>query len=325
MSWSPQLVHADGTSHTMTIDLPAELETPSTNYVITQQGWQDLYHIIATAVAKNTSESILLFWFSIGLLIFMAFLLLFRLIRGFTTRLTVLLVVLCVCIVMGVSHTVLRRYRVQQAVRKCVTECFYDEDYDPTTTISNTNTNAVVVPNNDVVVGGTTIQEEEEGGGGDVEQQQQQQHEVIVVGDNNIKNELIISDLDGLQGLEDDIFVPNTVGEEKKNKNDTMGFGRIIAAPLRQGFNSQSSSRSIHSGTSTTSSTPVGTTTTTGIGNRQRLPTDSSTTTKESTMIFEDGGGTRNRNHAMSRDGMYCVDWKWEYFGMDAVVKISWE
>mmetsp|Transcript_56053 Transcript_56053/g.62758 ORF Transcript_56053/g.62758 Transcript_56053/m.62758 type:complete len:212 (+) Transcript_56053:505-1140(+) len=157
------------------------------------------------------------------------------------------------------------------------------------------------------------------------QQQQQQQHEVIVVGDNNIKNELIISDLDGLQGLEDDIFVPNTVGEEKKNKNDTMGFGRIIAAPLRQGFNSQSSSRSIHSGTSTTSSTPVGTTTTTGIGNRQRLPTDSSTTTKESTMIFEDGGGTRNRNHAMSRDGMYCVDWKWEYFGMDAVVKISWE
>ena len=47
-------------------------------------------------------------------------------------------------------------------------------------------------------------------------------------------------------------------------------------------------------------------------------------------MIFEEtthgSGRRRNKqmNKATSRDGMYTVDWQWEYFGLDAVVRISW-
>jgi len=280
MSWSPQVIHADGTSHTMTIDLPQEFSGNNSTIVITQQGWQRLYHIVATAVTKNTSESILLFWFSGFLLIVMALVMLFGLVKGISARLTLLLVVLGVTSLFGIGHTIVRRIRVHVAVRKCVEECFYDAEAEAAATAAAA-----------IAALSTTI---------DLEQ---------AANDNNASNNRDTSMsgvLDGLQELEDaangDLAV--TVGETSGG-----GFGRA----LRQRLNSHSST---HSHTNSNSN---------AMGNRQRLDTGGveSTVSSSSNMIFNEEGPRRNR--AVSRDGMYCVNWKWEFLGMDAVVKITWE
>ena len=121
--------------------------------------------------------------------------------------------------------------------------------------------------------------------------------------------------LDGLQELEED--VTNVDGAAPTaattSSSSSMGFGRIIQAiPLRQRLNSHSSS--VHSNSQSHSQSQHSN------NNRQRLNTNDSSKA-DSNMIFDE----QTRNRAISRDGMYCVDWKWEYFGMDAVVKISWE
>ena len=258
MSWSPQVIHADGTSHTMTIDLPEEFSGNTGTIVITQQGWQRMYHIIATAVAKNTSESILTFWISGFLLIIMALILLFGSVKGISARLTLLLVVLGVTSLMGIGHAIVRRIRVHVALRQCIEECFYDAEAEASPTI------AVVNPAHT-----------------DIEQP--------------------ISVFDGLQELEDVANVDGVAG------NTSGGFG----GALRQRLNSHSSTISLTNSTSNT------------IGNRQRVNTGGGDSTSSSNMIFNEEGPRRNR--AVSRDGMYCVNWKWEFLGMDAVVKISWE
>ncbi len=279
MSWSPQVIHADGRSHTMTIDLPQEFSGNNSTIVITQQGWQRLYHIIATAVTKNTSESLLLFWFSGFLLIVMALVMLFGLVKGISARLTLLLIVLGVTSALGIGHTIVRRIRVHVAVRRCVEECFYDADAEAAATAAAAN-----------AVLSTNIHPEQ------------------ATNDNNSNNrETSMSGvLDGLQEMEDaaNVDVAVTVGETSGG-----GFGRV----LRQRLNSHSSS---HSHTNSNSN---------AMGNRQRLNTGGaeSTVSSSSNMIFNEEGPRRNR--AVSRDGMYCVNWKWEFLGMDAVVKISWE
>ena len=122
--------------------------------------------------------------------------------------------------------------------------------------------------------------------------------------------------LDGLQELEED--VTNVDGAAPApaattSSSSSMGFGRIIQTiPLRQRLNSHSSS--VHSNSQSHSQSQHSN------NNRQRLNTGDSSKA-DSNMIFDE----QTRNRAISRDGMYCVDWKWEYFGMDAVVKISWE
>jgi hypothetical protein len=276
-AWSPKVIHADGSSHTLTIDLPEEFSCNDGTIVITQQGWQDLYHIIATVVAKNTSESILLFWFSGFLLMVMALILLFGLVRGISGRMGVLLGVLGVTSFMGVGHTVVRRVRVHLAVRKCVEECFYDAEAEAAAAAANAVASIVV----------------------DAEQPPETSNEV----NSNDRDINMGGALDDLQELED---VANVDGADD---NAAGVFGGV----LRQRLNSHSSSQSLTNPNANTT------------GSRQRLNTGGgdSTVTSSSNMIFDEGGP--NRNRAVSRDGMYCVNWKWEYLGMDAVVKISWE
>jgi hypothetical protein len=276
-AWSPKVIHADGSSHTLTIDLPEEFSCNDGTIVITQQGWQDLYHIIATVVAKNTSESILLFWFSGFLLMVMALILLFGLVRGISGRMGVLLGVLGVTSFMGVGHTVVRRVRVHLAVRKCVEECFYDAEAEAAAAAANAAASIVV----------------------DAEQPPETSNEV----NSNDRDINMGGALDDLQELED---VANVDGADG---NAAGVFGGV----LRQRLNSHSSSQSLTNPNANAT------------GSRQRLNTGGgdSTVTSSSNMIFDEGGP--NRNRAVSRDGMYCVNWKWEYLGMDAVVKISWE
>jgi len=292
MSWSPQVIHADGSSHTMTIDLPEEFAQNHSTLVITQKGWQDLYHIIATAVAKNTSESILIFWISAFLFLVIALLLFFGLVRGMSARIGVLLGVIAVTSLFAFAHSIVRRVRVHTAVRKCVEECFYDAEAEASVTAANANANANA--NISVNVTATAI-------GTDVEQPQPQTDIETTASD---KENNMSGVLDGLQELED---VANVDGAACDTGS---GFGRA----LRQRLNSHSSSHS-HTNTSTTNITTE---------NRQRLNTGGdSTVTASSNMIFDEEGPRRNR--AVSKDGMYCVKWQWEYLGMDAVVKISWE
>jgi hypothetical protein len=267
-SWSPQVVHADGTSRTMTIDLPEELANNPGCIVITQQGWQDLYHIIATAVAKNTSESILLFWFCGVLLIVLALVLLFPVVKGISSRLSVLVGVLIFTSILWIFHTVVRRVRVQRTVRKCVEECFYDAE-------------SAAVAANEVVFDPM-----------DAERQQ------VANPNEPLENERENTTgnvLDGLQELEDVANVDAGVGD--------LGFGRALRKRLKSTDSSVSQSHKNNT-------------------NRQRLNTGGDSSVS-SAMIFEDGD--RRRNRATSRDGMYCVSWKWEYLGLDAVVKISWK
>jgi hypothetical protein len=290
MSWSPQVIHADGSSHTMSIDLPEEFARNNGTVVITQKGWKTLYHIIATTVAKNTSESILLFWLSGFLLMVMALILLFGVVRGIASRVYVLMGVIGVTSLFGILHTVVRRIRVHIAVRKCVEECFYDAEAEAfaTAVAANAATNAAANA-------ATSI-------GIDTEQQQPPQN--TYEGATNERDRSMGGVLDGLQELED---VANVDGAAT---GDTSGgFSRA----LRQRLNSHSSTHS-HTNPSTNA-----------IGNQQRLNTGGgdSTVTSLSNMIFNEEGPRRNR--AVSRDGMYCVHWNWEYLGMDAVVKISWE
>ena len=278
MSWSPQVEHADGTSHTMTIDLPPEFSGNTGTIVITQQGWQRMYHIIATAVAKNTSESILSYWISGCLLIIMALIMLSGRVKGISARFSLLLIVLGVTSLMGIAHAVVRRIRVHMALRQCVEECFYDAEAEAMATIVAANAAAGSMHT-------------------DVEQ----------APDDNAANDLDMrmgGALDGLQELED---VANVDGAAA-DTNHTFG------SALRQRLNSHSSSHN----SITNSSNNV-------IGNRQRLDTGggNSTVSSSSNMMYEEEGPRRNR--AVSRDGMYCVNWKWEFLGMDAVVKISWE
>mmetsp|Transcript_52532 Transcript_52532/g.107761 ORF Transcript_52532/g.107761 Transcript_52532/m.107761 type:complete len:422 (-) Transcript_52532:93-1358(-) len=288
MSWSPQVIHADGSSHTMTIDLPEEFARNNTTRVITQQGWQDLYHIVATAVAKNTSESILLFWISGFLLMVMAFILLFRFAKGISARLGLLLGVLGVTSFCGIAHSVVRRFRVQTAVRKCVEECFYDAE-------------AAALANAAAI--GVDIEQQ---------QQQQQQQQQLKTQNNNdnippaIGRDDMGGNLDGLQELED---VANV---DVANVGETIGGGGFGRA-LRQRLHSHSSTHSHSHPVSIVAAVT-----------RQRLNTGGgeSSVASSSNMIFDEGP---NRNRAVSRDGMYYVDWEWEFLGMDAVVRISWE
>jgi len=274
MSWSPQVVHADGTSHTMTIDLPDEFVNNRT-IVITQQGWQDLYHLIATAVAKNTSESILIFWLSGFLFIVMTLLFLFRLVRGIGARLAVLVGVILFTSLCGIIHSVVRRVRVHNAVRKCVEECFYDAEVEAAAALNNSLAD-----------------------GPDVEQaplpQQVLSLQTPTIETNTSERETSMGGiLDGLQELED---VANVDGVD----TSTGGFGHALRQRLKSG---DSSSHSLSH-------------------NRQRLNTGGDSSVS-SAMIFDTEDPRRNR--AVSRDGMYCVCWKWENLGMDAVVKISWD
>ena len=329
MSWSPQLIHADGSSHTMTIDLPEELAANTTR-VITQQGWQDLYHIIATAVAKNTSESILLFW-CIGLLLMvMALVLLFGLVgRGLSARLGVLVGVLGLASLCGIAHTVVRRVRVQRAVRKCVEECFYDAEIEEAeeaiataaiafatelengTANVNVNVNVNASNQNSGSISETDVEQQQK-------QQQQQQQQTA---NNSVNDGMLFvgGGLDGLQELEDAV-VANVVDAGGNNSGAAGGatgasvFGRVL---LRQRLNSHSSSHSHSNNNNNPLAGNIGANVTTS--NRRRLNTDSSAAS--SSMVFDED----RRNRAISRDGMYCVSWKWEYLGMDAVVKISWE
>mmetsp|Transcript_14412 Transcript_14412/g.33521 ORF Transcript_14412/g.33521 Transcript_14412/m.33521 type:complete len:429 (-) Transcript_14412:164-1450(-) len=281
MSWSPQVIHADGSSHTMTIDLPQEFARGDTTRVISQQGWQDLYHIIVTAVAKNTSESILLFWISGFLLMVMALILLFRLVEGVSLRLLVLLGVVGVTSFAAIAHTVVRRVRVHLAVRKCVEECFYDAEAEAQKAAASANANAVAAM------------------GADAEQRQKQMQNssngIIVENEREMSMGTV---LDGLQELEDVANVDGAPGVDASGG----GFGR----GLRQRLNSHSSAHSL-------SNTP----------NRQRLNTGGAESTTSSNMIFDEEGPRANR--AVSRNGRYRVDWRWEYLGMDAVVKMTWE
>eukprot|EP00536_Pseudo-nitzschia_multiseries_P004751 jgi/Psemu1/302807/fgenesh1_kg.82_\ len=273
MSWSPQVIHADGTSHTMTIDLPEELANNRTT-VITQQGWQDLYHLIATAVAKNTSESILLFWFSGFLLIVMALVLLFGLVRGIGPRLGVMVGVILFTSFCGIVHSVVRRVRVHNAVRRCVEECFYDAEAEAAAALNNALIDAP-----------------------DIEQalppQQVLSLQTFIETNQSEREKTVGSVLDGLQELED---IANVDGVD----TPTRGFGLSLRQRLKSG---DSSSHSLPQ-------------------NRQRLNTGGDSSLS-SAMIFDTEDPRRNR--AVSRDGMYCVSWKWENLGMDAVVKISWE
>jgi len=213
MSWSPQVIHADGSSHTMSIDLPEEFARNNGSIVITQKGWQDLYHIIATAVAKNTSESILLFWLSGFLFMVIALILLFGVVRGIASRVYVLLGVLGVTSLFGILHTVVRRIRVHIAVRKCVEECFYDAEAEAFTTAAAANA-------------ATSI-------GMDTEQQQPPQN--TYEGATNEIDRNMGGVLDGLQELED---IANVDGAAT---GDTSGgFG----CALRQRLNSHSSTHS---------------------------------------------------------------------------------
>ena len=281
MSWSPQVIHADGSSHTMTIDLPQEFSRNDTTRVITQQGWQDLYHIIVTAVAKNTSESILLFWISGLLLMVMALIMLFRLVEGMSSRLLVLLAVVGVTSLAGIAHTVVRRVRVHIAVRKCVEECFYDAEAEASKTAANVN-----------AIGAMGMSMDAE------QQQKQTQNNVNQIVTVNEREMSMGTALDGLQELEDVANVDGAAGGDSSGG----GFGR----GLRQRLNSHSSAHS-HSNTP----------------NRQRLNTGGGESTTSSNMIFDEEGPRANR--AVSRNGRYRVDWKWELLGMDAVVNIRWE
>lgn len=277
MSWSPQVVHADGTSHTMTIDLPEEFIS-NRSIVITQQGWQDLYHLIVTAVAKNTSESILLFWFTGFLLMVMALILFFGVVRGIVPRLGILVGVLGFSSSCGIVHTVVRRFRVHNAVRRCVEECFYDHE-------------AVVAPNASAINTLTEVLDIEQ----PLQQQQQQQQpneNIAVTGNDRIKTMNDV--LDGLQELED-------VANDLDGVESAAGGGFALALQQR-----------LKSGDSSSHSRP----------NRQRLNTGGDSSVS-SAMIFDTEDPRCNR--AISRDGLYCVSWKWECLGMDAVVKISWE
>lgn len=288
MSWSPQVIHADGSSHTMTIDLPEEFSGNNSTVVITQKGWQDLYHIIATAVAKNTSESILFFWFSGGLLMVTALILMFGVVKGISDRILVLVGVVGVTSLLGIVHTVVRRVRVHIAVRKCVEECFYDAEAEALATAAAANAAA--------------------SGTADTEQHPQIATENAP---NDYDREMSMGGvLDGLQELEDVSNVDGVVA------GGTSGGGGFVHA-LRQRLNSNSSSHSLTNLNNNSNNN--------AIGNRQRLNTGGgdSTVTSSSNMIFNEEGPRRNR--AVSRDGMYCVNWKWEFLGMDAVVKISWE
>jgi len=273
MSWSPQVIHADGSSHTMTIDLPREFSGNTGTIVITQQGWQRLYHIIATAVTKNTSESILLYWLAGLILIIMALVMLFGVVKGMSAKLNLLLIVLFVTSLMGIGHTIVRRIRVHVAVRKCVDGCFYDAEAEALATAAAANAALNIDPEQPT-------------------------------NDNVSRDRSMSGVLDGLQELEDVANVDGAIGEPNSG-----GFGRA----LRQRLNSHSSS---HSHTNSNSN---------AMGNRQRLNTGGgeSTVSSSTNMIFNEEGP--NRNRAVSRDGMYCVNWKWEFLGMDAVVKISWE
>ena len=147
MSWSPQVEHADGTSHTMTIDLPPEFSRNTGTIVITQQGWQRMYHIIATAVAKNTSESILSYWISGCLLIIMTFVMLSGRIKGTSARLFLLLIILGVTSLMGIVHAIVRRIRVHIALRQCIEECFYDAEAEAMATVLAANAAAASMHN----------------------------------------------------------------------------------------------------------------------------------------------------------------------------------
>ena len=272
LSWSPQVEHADGTSHTMTIDLPPEFSGNTGTIVITQQGWQRMYHIIATAVAKNTSESILSYWISGFILIIMAFVMLSGRIKGISARLILLLIVLGVTSLMGIAHAVVRRLRVHVALRQCVEECFYDAEAEAMVTVLAANATAASMDT-------------------DVEQ----------APDDNASNDRDMrmgGALDGLQEFED---VSNIDGA-------ATDPGYTFGSALRQRLNSHSSNASNNA-----------------IGNRQRLNTGggNSSVSSSSNMMYDEEGPRRNR--AVSRDGMYCVNWKWEFLGMDAVVKISWE
>ncbi|VEU34202.1 unnamed protein product [Pseudo-nitzschia multistriata] len=273
MSWSPKVVHANGSSHTMTIDLPEEFVNSRT-IVITQQGWQDLYHLVATAVAKNTSESILLFWLSGFLLIIMALILLFGLVKGIGPRLGVMVGVLLFTSFCGITHALIRRVRVHNAVRRCVEECFYDAEAAANASARNVLADAR-----------------------DIERPMQQpkepsQNPPCESSANERDTTNMSGILDGLQELED---VANVDGVDIS----TGGFGQALRQRLK-------------SGDSSTPSRP----------NRQRLNTGGDSSVS-SAMIFDTEDPRRNR--AVSRDGMYCVSWKWENLGMDAVVKISWE
>jgi hypothetical protein len=278
MSWSPQVIHADGSSHTMSIDLPEEFARNNRTIVITQKGWQDLYHIIATVVAKNTSESILLFWISGFLFMLIALILLFGLVRGIAARVYVLLGALGITSLSGIVHTVVRRVRVHIAVRKCVEECFYDAEAEASATAAAANAAASI--------GMATVQPPQN----------------TYEGASNERDRSMSGALDGLQELEDVANVDGAAGDTGG------GFGHA----LRQRLNSHSST---HSHTNLSTNT---------IGSRQRFNTGGgdSTVTSSSNMIFNEEGHRRNR--AVSRDGMYCVHWNWDYLGMDAVVKISW-
>ncbi len=272
MSWSPQVEHADGTSHTMTIDLPPEFSGNTGTIVITQQGWQHMYHIIATAVAKNTSESILSYWISGCLLIIMTFVMLSGRIKGTSARLFLLLIILGVTSLMGIVHAIVRRIRVHIALRQCIEECFYDAEAEAMATVLAANAAAASMHN-------------------DVEQ----------APDDNASNDRdmrMIGALDGLQELQGVANVDGAAADPS----------RTFGSALRQRLNSHSSTASNNA-----------------IGNRQRLNTGggNSSVSSSSTMMYEEEGPRRNR--AVSRDGMYCVNWKWEFLGMDAVVKISWE
>lgn len=339
-SWSPKLIHPDGTQRTLTIDLPEELAASAENHhhtetlitaenhnisssssssviVITQQGWQDLFHIIATATAKNTSESILIFWFSTSILIVTALVLLFQLVRSLRFRLLVFVSVLGFCIAMGIAHTIIRRIRVQQAVTKCVQECFYDnssnnheqqqqyhhnEDGDGGGSGSNSIAAASIgLDDNDDI---------------ELHQHQNISHSGLVA----------MGGLDELQDLENARGLstknPQDIDDDDNdNENDNFSKRMIMltAQHQQQSVSSHASSTRIRGGGGQRRG-----------GNRQRLNTNSSDATKDSNMIFEEtthGSGrrrTKQMNKATSRDGMYTVDWQWEYFGLDAVVRISW-
>lgn len=272
MSWSPKVEHADGSSHTMTIDLPPEFSGNTGTIVITQQGWQRMYHIIATAVAKNTSESILSYWISGCILIIMAFVMLSGRVKGISARLSLLLIVLGVTSLMGIAHAVVRRIRVHVALRQCVEECFYDAEAEAMATVVAANAAAASMHT-------------------DVDQ----------APDDNASNDRDMrmgGALDGLQESEDVTNIDGAAADP----------GHTFGSALRQRLNSHSSNASNNA-----------------IGNRQRLNTGggNSSVSSSSNMMYDEEGPRRNR--AVSRDGMYCVNWKWEFLGMDAVVKISWE